>query len=214
VSASRSRAADGQSRADPPEGAGLEALREAAAGCRACHLWEKGTQTVFGEGDRRSRVMMVGEQPGDREDLEGRPFVGPAGRVLDDGLERAGIDRDAVYVTNIVKHFKWKARGKRRIHMTPSRIEVVACQPWFWAEMKAIQPEAVVLLGAVAAKAVMGSSFRVTRERGQMLEGPDGRTVLATVHPASILRGDPELRRQLMDEFVADLIPVRALLEG
>jgi DNA polymerase len=201
-------------RATPPEGAGLDALRAAAAGCRACDLWREATQTVFGEGKRRARVVMVGEQPGDREDREGRPFVGPAGRILDDALERAGIDRDSIYVTNMVKHFKWKPRGKRRIHMTPSRIEIVACQPWFWAEMKAIQPEAVVLLGAVAAKAVLGSGFRVTRERGRMLEGPSGQTMLATVHPASILRGDPELRDQLMDDLVADLAPVRRLLDA
>jgi uracil-DNA glycosylase len=157
---------------------------------------------------------MVGEQPGDQEDREGRPFVGPAGRLLDDALERAGIDRNAVYVTNVVKHFKWKPRGKRRIHMTPSRIEVVACQPWFWAEMKAIQPEAVVLLGAVAAKAVLGPGFRVTQERGQMLDGPAGQAMLATVHPASILRGDPEQRQQLLDDLVRDLGPVRRLLDG
>jgi uracil-DNA glycosylase len=200
--------------AAPPEGAGLAALREAAAGCRACDLWRGATQTVFGEGRRRSKVVMVGEQPGDREDLEGRPFVGPAGRLLDEALERAGIDRSAVYVTNIVKHFKWKPRGKRRIHMTPSRIEIVACQPWFWAEMKAIRPDAVVLLGAVAAKAVLGSGFRVTRERGRMIDGPEGRAMLATVHPASILRGDPEQRQKLLDDLVNDLAPVRRLLDA
>jgi uracil-DNA glycosylase len=200
--------------AAPPEGAGLAALREAAAGCRACDLWRGATQTVFGEGRRRSKVVMVGEQPGDREDLEGRPFVGPAGRLLDEALERAGIDRSSVYVTNIVKHFKWKPRGKRRIHMTPSRIEIVACQPWFWAEMKAIRPDAVVLLGAVAAKAVLGSGFRVTRERGRMIDGPEGRAMLATVHPASILRGDPEQRQKLLDDLVNDLAPVRRLLDA
>jgi uracil-DNA glycosylase len=200
--------------AAPPEGAGLAALREAAAGCRACDLWRGATQTVFGEGRRRSKVVMVGEQPGDREDLEGRPFVGPAGRLLDEALERAGIDRSAVYVTNIVKHFKWKPRGKRRIHMTPSRIEIVACQPWFWAEMKAIRPDAVVLLGAVAAKAVLGSGFRVTRERGRMIDGPEGRAMLATVHPASILRGDPEQRQKLLDDLVNDLAPVGRLLDA
>jgi uracil-DNA glycosylase len=200
--------------AAPPEGAGLAALREAAAGCRACDLWRGATQTVFGEGRRRSKVVMVGEQPGDREDLECRPFVGPAGRLLDEALERAGIDRSSVYVTNIVKHFKWKPRGKRRIHMTPSRIEIVACQPWFWAEMKAIRPDAVVLLGAVAAKAVLGSGFRVTRERGRMIDGPEGRAMLATVHPASILRGDPEQRQKLLDDLVNDLAPVRRLLDA
>src|SRR5215831_14098277 len=154
-----------QSTAEPlvPKKPNLENLREAAAGCRACDLWKRGTQTVFGEGSAEARVMMVGEQPGDKEDLQGRPFVGPAGAVLDKALSAAGIDRNDVYVTNIVKHFKWEPRGKRRIHKKPNTIEISACRPWLDAEIKVVKPEVVVLLGASAAQGVMGSQFRVTK---------------------------------------------------
>lgn len=184
----------------------LPALRAAAAGCRACPLWERGTQTVFGEGAEAARLMLVGEQPGDREDVEGRPFVGPAGRVLDDALVAAGIERADVYLTNAVKHFKWQARGKRRIHQRPAGPEIGACRPWLDAEIAAVRPEVVVCLGATAAQALLGPSFRVTRQRGQFVEGLMGPVVTATVHPSSILRApDDAARGQAMDAFVADL---------
>ena len=195
-----------------PEAAGIERLRSAAEHCRACALWRGATQTVFGSGPAHARIVMLGEQPGDREDRDGQPFVGPAGRVLDQALERAGIDRRSVYLTNVVKHFKWKPRGKRRIHMTPSQIEIVACQPWFWAEMKAIEPEVLVVLGAVAAKAVVAPGFRVTQKRGKPLPGPLGTTLVATVHPSSILRGDPEQREALLAALASDLAVARNVL--
>jgi uracil-DNA glycosylase len=191
----------------------LNALREEAAGCRRCDLWKLGTQTVFGEGPADARVVMAGEQPGDQEDRAGRPFVGPAGRVLDEALERAGIAREQIYVTNAVKHFKWQPRGKRRIHQRPGRSEITACQPWLLAELEAIDPLLLVLLGSVAASSVHGPSFRVTKQRGQPLPGPNGVTTLATVHPSSILRGDPADREQAMDGLVADLSLVPNLLE-
>jgi uracil-DNA glycosylase len=191
----------------------LNALREQAAGCRRCDLWKLGTQTVFGEGPADARVVMAGEQPGDQEDRAGRPFVGPAGRVLDEALERAGIAREQIYVTNAVKHFKWQPRGKRRIHQRPGRTEITACQPWLLAELEAIDPLLLVLLGSVAASSVHGPSFRVTKQRGQPLPGPNGVTTLATVHPSSILRGDPADREQAMDGLVADLSLVPDLLE-
>ncbi|HET7428253.1 MAG TPA: UdgX family uracil-DNA binding protein [Gaiellales bacterium] len=191
----------------------LNALREEAAGCRRCDLWKLGTQTVFGEGPADARVVMAGEQPGDQEDRAGRPFVGPAGRVLDEALERAGIAREQIYVTNAVKHFKWQPRGKRRIHQRPGRTEITACQPWLLAELEAIDPLLLVLLGSVAATSVHGPSFRVTKQRGQPLPGPDGVTTLATVHPSSILRGDPSDREQAMDGLVADLSLVPDLVE-
>ena len=150
----------------------LEELRAAAAGCRACDLWRNATQTVFGEGSERAEVMMVGEQPGDREDLEGRPFVGPAGRVLDKALEEVGIDRDLVYVTNVVKHFKWRPRGKRRIHQKPNAEEIRACRPWLDSELALVKPRVLVCLGSVAAQALLGRQFRVTRERGRFVESP------------------------------------------
>src|ERR671915_677967 len=156
-----------------PEKRTLSALREAAAGCRGCHLWRGATQTVFGEGRKSSRVMLVGEQPGDKEDRAGEPFVGPAGRELDRGLEAAGIERADAYVTNVVKHFKFEERGKRRIHKTPKRFEIDACGPWLEEELRVVRPEALVLLGATAAKALLGSSFRVTQHRGEMLEQPE-----------------------------------------
>jgi DNA polymerase len=184
----------------------LEELREEAASCRACDLWKTGTQTVFGEGGASAEVMMVGEQPGDREDIDGRPFVGPAGHVLDQGLERVGIDRDLVYVTNVVKHFKWRPRGKRRIHQKPNAEEIKACRPWLEGELAAVQPRVLVCLGAVAAQALLGRQFRVTRERGRFVDSPLAERVIATVHPSSILRAPDEAARETeMAGFVADL---------
>ena len=189
-----------------PENPTLPRLREAAARCRGCGLWQRGTQTVFGEGSPHARIMMVGEQPGDKEDLTGRPFVGPAGAVLDKALEEAGIDRDDVYVTNIVKHFKWEPRGKRRIHKKPSALEISACRPWLDAEIAATRPDVVVLLGATAAQGVLGRSFRVTHHRGQWVPSEIAPHVLATVHPSAILRApDDETRHEEMRKFVADL---------
>jgi uracil-DNA glycosylase len=171
-----------------PERRSLKALRETSAGCRGCHLWRYATQTVFGEGLKKSRVVFVGEQPGDKEDRAGRPFVGPAGRELDRALDAVGIDRSEVYVTNVVKHFAFEERGKRRMHRTPKRFEIEACKPWLEEELQVVRPEALVLLGATAAKALLGSSFRITRERGRPLESDLAPLVLATVHPSSILR--------------------------
>ena len=191
----------------------LASLRRTAAGCRACDLWRRGTQTVFGEGSARARVMLVGEQPGDREDLEGRPFVGPAGRVFDAALERAGIDRSAVYVTNAVKHFKWEPRGKRRIHQKPNSVEIAACRPWLDAEIALVKPEVLVCLGATAAQALLGRSFRVSRERGRFVPSGLAPRVLATVHPSSILRApDDETRRAETERFVSDLKKVARVL--
>ena len=192
----------------------LPKLRRAAAACRACDLWKRGTRTVFGEGSSRARVMLVGEQPGDREDLEGRPFVGPAGRILDASLERAGIDRRAVYVTNVVKHFKWEPRGKRRIHQKPNSVEIGACRPWLDAEIALVQPEVLVCLGATAAQALLGRAFRVSRQRGEFVASSLAPRVLATVHPSSILRApDDETRRAETRKFVADLKKVAKALE-
>lgn len=189
-----------------PERPSLEKLRQAAAGCKACDLWKLGTQTVFGEGSSRARVMLVGEQPGDKEDLQGRPFVGPAGAVLDKALAAAGIDRDEVYVTNMVKHFKWEPRGKRRIHKKPNTVEIKACRPWLDAEVRVIQPQVVVLLGATAAQGILGRDFRVTQHRGQWVPSDIAPHVLATVHPSSILRApDEESRHEEMRKFIADL---------
>ena len=198
--------------AQPPTGVGLDGLRSAAAKCRACELWEPATQTVFGEGPETARVVFVGEQPGDQEDRQGHPFVGPAGRLLDRGLESAGIESAAVYRTNAVKHFKWEPRGKRRIHKSPSRWEVAACGPWLAAELDALTPEVLVLLGATAAQAVFGAGFRVTRERGRPLPGPAGATAVAPVHPSAVLRARDEDREQEMAYFVADLRAAAALL--
>jgi uracil-DNA glycosylase family protein len=196
-----------------PDDRSLDALKEAAAGCRACDLWQKGTQTVFGEGPPQARVVMVGEQPGDQEDRVGKPFVGPAGQILDQALEAAGIDRSLVYVTNVVKHFKWEPRGKRRLHQRPDREEVKACLPWFEAEIAAVQPRVIVCLGATAAQALLGSDFRVTRQRGQMLASTLGPPIMATVHPSSILRAaDEPSRRLAMDQFIADLRLIREYL--
>ncbi|HEX6548876.1 MAG TPA: UdgX family uracil-DNA binding protein [Candidatus Dormibacteraeota bacterium] len=187
-------------------------LAEAAHDCKACDLWEKGTQTVFGEGSPKATVMLLGEQPGDQEDLQGRPFVGPAGHFLDRALEAAGIDRNRVYVTNVVKHFKWTPRGKRRIHATPNRAEVGACVPWLRAEVAVVQPRVIVCLGATAAKALLGPKFKVTEERGRLLPSGLGPPAVATVHPASILRSDED-REQATSEFVADLKTVAHYLE-
>lgn len=196
-----------------PDDRSLDALKEAAAGCRACDLWEKGTQTVFGEGPPQARVVMVGEQPGDQEDRMGKPFVGPAGQILDEALKAAEIDRSLVYVTNVVKHFKWEPRGKRRLHLRPDREEVAACLPWFEAEIAAVQPRVIVCLGATAAQALLGSGFRVTRERGQLLASTLGPPIMATVHPSSILRAaDEPSRRLAMDHFIADLRLIREYL--
>ncbi|HEY1596067.1 MAG TPA: UdgX family uracil-DNA binding protein [Thermoleophilaceae bacterium] len=189
-----------------PERQTLASLREAAAGCRGCHLYRDATQTVFGEGLKRSRVVMVGEQPGDREDRDGAPFVGPAGMLLDRGLADAGIDRRDLYVTNVVKHFKFVQRGKRRIHQTPVMEEITACRPWLEAELAQVKPELLVCLGAVAAKALFGSSFRVTRSRGQLVESELAPLATATVHPSSILRSrTDEERERAYQGFVADL---------
>src|ERR671926_1860062 len=171
-----------------PERRTLQSLRDAAAGCQGCHLWRGATQTVFGEGLKRARLMLVGEQPGDREDRAGRPFVGPAGRELDRALDEVGIDRKDAYVTNVVKHFKFEERGRRRIHATPKRFEIDACKPWLEEELRVVSPDAVILLGATAAKAILGSSFRVSQQRGEILESDLAPIVSATVHPSSILR--------------------------
>jgi uracil-DNA glycosylase family protein len=194
----------------------LTSLRRQAADCRRCDLWRDATQTVFGEGLRRSRVMLVGEQPGDAEDLAGRPFVGPAGRVLDEALDEAGIDRDDAYVTNAVKHFKWKARGKRRIHQRPNAGEIAACKPWLLGELEAVKPEVLVVLGAVAAQALLGSTFRVTKQRGVPLEETGyAAYVVATIHPAAVLREpDGESQARAHEGLVRDLKLARTLLDG
>jgi uracil-DNA glycosylase family protein len=183
----------------------LERVRREASGCRMCPLWEKGTQTVFGEGPPDARLMLVGEQPGDREDVEGRPFVGPAGRVLEDALREAGITRDSVYVTNAVKHFKWVAKGPRRIHDTPNEREVAACSPWLRSEIELVRPAVLVCMGATAAKAMLGKGFRLTKHRGEMFDQPDGPTLTATLHPSAILRGPSERRRDMRGGLVDDL---------
>jgi DNA polymerase len=196
-----------------PEKRTLAALREAAAGCRGCHLWRGATQTVFGEGLKRARVVFVGEQPGDREDRSGRPFVGPAGRELDRGLEEVGIDRSEAYVTNVVKHFKFELRGNRRLHKTPKRFEIDACRPWLDEELALLRPEAVVLLGATAGKAILGPKFRVTQERGRPIESDLAPLVTATIHPSAILRApDDDARQAERAAFTADLrVVARAL---
>lgn len=189
-----------------PTRATLEKLRKAAAGCRACPLWKLGTQTVFGEGPTHARIVFVGEQPGDQEDLAGRPFVGPAGRLLDQALEAAGIDRAETYVTNAVKHFKWEPAGKRRLHKKPSPREVAACKPWLNAELAVLEPEFVVALGATAAQDLMGPKFRVTQDRGKLFPVPWARKgLVATVHPSSILRMPSGDRDEATATFIADL---------
>src|SRR6266705_990625 len=189
-----------------PERKSLKAFREAAADCKACDLWERGTQTVFGEGPRRAEVFFVGEQPGNEEDLTGKPFVGPAGRLLDDALSEAGIDRAQTYVTNVVKHFKWEPRGKRRIHKKPNAREITACRPWLEAEIALINLTVIVALGATAAQALLGPQFRVTKQRGQFIESTLAPYVMATVHPSSILRApDDDTRRLEYRRFIDDL---------
>ena len=184
----------------------LSSLKGAAAGCQACDLWKTGTQTVFGEGARRVKVMFVGEQPGNEEDLSGRPFVGPAGRLLDDALDTAGIDRKQTYVTNVVKHFKWEPRGKRRIHKKPNSLEIAACRPWLEAEIALIKPDVIVALGATAAQSLLGPQFRVTKQRGEFIPSTLAPYVMATVHPSSILRApDDEARHLEMRLFIDDL---------
>ncbi|MDT5069963.1 MAG: uracil-DNA glycosylase [Mycobacterium sp.] len=196
-----------------PDTASVTELAAAARGCRGCHLHQDATQTVFGAGPRTARMMLVGEQPGDQEDKAGEPFVGPAGRILDKALDAAGIGRDDLYVTNAVKHFKFTVRterGKRRIHQTPSRTEVVACRPWLLAELDAVHPDVVVLMGAVAAKSLLGNDFRLTAHRGELLrlatdDGERNQELVVTVHPSSILRGPPERRDEALNGLVEDL---------
>ena len=197
-----------------PDNHTLDALRDAAAGCRGCDLWEAATQTVFGDGAARARLMLVGEQPGDREDIEGKPFVGPAGRILDEGLEAAGVPRSAVYLTNAVKHFRWVRRGKRRLHEKPNSGQVRACRPWLDAEVEAVRPRLLVLLGATAAQSVLGPAFRVTQHRGKVISTPLGVPAVATVHPSSILRApDDASREEAMAAFGADLRSVAQALQ-
>ena len=191
----------------------LPSLRKAAAGCRGCPLWQTGTQTVFGEGAADARVLFVGEQPGDQEDRAGRPFVGPAGRLLDEALDLAGIDRSLAYLTNAVKHFKWEARGTRRIHAKPAWSEQMACRPWLEAELTVVQPAVLVCLGATAAQSLLGKQFRVTKERGRWLDSELAQHVTATIHPSAILRQrDDESRHAEMDAFVRDLKLVASVL--
>jgi uracil-DNA glycosylase len=196
-----------------PEHPSLATLRELARGCKACDLWQRGTQTVFGEGAPHVKLVMVGEQPGNDEDLAGRPFVGPAGKLLDRALERAGIDRREVYVTNVVKHFKWEPRGKRRIHAKPNAAEIRACLPWLEAELTIVKPDVLVCLGATAAQALLGAKFKVSQQRGELVASPLAPRVMATVHPSSILRApDDETREEEMERFVADLQKVARTL--
>jgi DNA polymerase len=191
----------------------LNTLREEAAHCTNCDLYKTGTQTVFGEGSQSALVMFIGEQPGDREDLAGRPFVGPAGALLDKSLEEAGIDRAKVYVTNVVKHFKWEPRGKRRIHKKPNAVEISACRPWLEAELHVVKPKAIICLGSTAAQAVIGPKFRVSIQRGQFVPSELAEFVTATVHPSSILRApSDELRRSERARFVDDLRKIREVL--
>ena len=189
-----------------PEQLTLPSLKAAAADCKGCDLWKKGTQTVFGEGKRRATALFVGEQPGNEEDLTGKPFVGPAGRIFDSALEEAGINRQQTYVTNVVKHFKWEPRGKRRIHKKPNSQEINACRPWLEAEIAVVKPQVIVALGATAAQALLGAQFRVTKNRGEFLESTLAPYIMATVHPSSILRApDDETRRLEYRRFVDDL---------
>ena len=198
---------------EPLNARSLRSVADAARGCRACDLWRRGTQTVFGEGPRTADLMLIGEQPGDIEDRQGQPFVGPAGHVLDDGLAAAGIDRRTVYVTNAVKHFKWTPRGKRRLHEKPNGTEIAACQHWLELELRLVRPSLVVALGATASQALLGPRFRVTRERGKLRESPLAPRVVATVHPSSILRA-ADRRDAEMAAFVKDLRAAAKLMRG
>lgn len=196
-----------------PERKSLKAFREAAADCKGCDLWERGTQTVFGEGARRAEIVFVGEQPGNEEDLTGKPFVGPAGRLLDNALAEASIDRRQTYVTNVVKHFKWEPRGKRRIHKKPNPREVAACRPWLEAEINLVKPKVIVCLGATAAQALLGPQFKVSKQRGEFIESTLAPYIMATVHPSSILRApDDETRHAEKRKFIDDLKRVVAVL--
>jgi DNA polymerase len=188
-----------------PNNPTLPRLREAAAGCTACPLYKTATQTVFGEGSANAELVFVGEQPGDQEDLQGRPFVGPAGKLFDNALEDAGIERSQVYVTNVVKHFKWQSGGKRRIHQKPNWSEIAACRPWLDAELEVIKPRVLVCLGATAAQALLGRDFRVSRQRGELVRSDLAESVIATVHPSSILRAEEETREQEYASLVRDL---------
>ncbi len=197
-----------------PEKPTIDTVRSAARDCKACDLFKRGTQTVFGEGPRKAQIMMVGEQPGDAEDVAGQPFVGPAGKLLDRALEEAGIDRRLVYVTNVVKHFKWEPRGKRRIHAKPNGAEIAACRPWLETEILLVKPRVLVCLGATAAQALLGRAFKVSQQRGTFVPSSLAPRVTATVHPSSILRApDDESRREEMRRFVMDLKRVAAELE-
>lgn len=196
-----------------PNRKSIKAFREAAADCRACDLWKRGTQTVFGDGARRAEIVFVGEQPGNEEDLSGQPFVGPAGRLLNDALVEAGIDRTQTYVTNVVKHFKWEPRGKRRIHKKPNAGEINACRPWLEAEINLVKPKIIVCLGATAAQALLGSKFKVSKQRGQFIESTLAPYIMATVHPSSILRApDDETRHLEKRRFIDDLKKVAHVL--
>jgi uracil-DNA glycosylase family protein len=196
-----------------PDRTTLQKLRDVAHDCHACDLYKRGTQTVFGEGPSKAEVMLVGEQPGDAEDIAGHPFVGPAGRLLDKALEEAGIDRSRVYVTNVVKHFKWEPRGKRRIHSKPNGAEIAACRPWLETEILLVKPRVLVALGATAAQALLGKSFKVTQQRGRFVDSPLASCVTATVHPSSILRAPDDASRDAeMKRFVQDLKRVAAEL--
>jgi uracil-DNA glycosylase len=198
-----------------PAGPTIPSLQSAAQGCRACELWQKGTQTVFGEGRSAADVMLVGEQPGDKEDIAGRPFVGPAGHLLDTALEEAGIDRRRAYVTNVVKHFNWVPKGKRRIHRKPNMSHITACRPWLEAEIDVVKPRALVCLGATAAQAIIGRDFKVSQQRGELVECDLAPMVTATVHPSSLLRVPPDVDRDAeIERFVADLRRVAGYLSG
>jgi DNA polymerase len=191
--------------ATPPTSS-LSAVREAAQDCTACHLYKRATQTVFGKGPKRASIMLVGEQPGDYEDVAGKPFVGPAGKILDRALAEAGINRDEVYVTNAVKHFKWEPRGKRRIHQKPNAREIAACRPWLEAELRLVKPKLLVCLGSTAGQTIFGPSFRVTRERGKVLSSKIAPKVVATIHPSVLLRQPDEMSRDReYARFVVDL---------
>jgi uracil-DNA glycosylase family protein len=196
--------------AQPPDTTSWSAVREAAKNCEACHLYKRATQTVFGEGPKSAALMLVGEQPGDQEDVAGKPFVGPAGKIMDRALQDAGIDRTEVYVTNAVKHFKWEPRGKRRIHQKPNSREIAACRQWLEAELRIVKPKLVVAMGATAGQTIFGPTFRVTRERGKVLSSNFAPKVLATVHPSSLLRQpDEESRQREYERFVVDLRAAR-----
>jgi len=198
-----------------PEQLTLLSLKAAAADCKGCDLWKRGTQTVFGEGKRRATALFVGEQPGNEEDLTGKPFVGPAGRMFDNALDDAGINRQQTYVTNVVKHFKWEPRGKRRIHKKPNSQEINACRPWLEAEIAVVKPQVIVALGATAAQALLGAQFRVTKQRGEFLESTLAPYIMATVHPSSILRApDDETRRLEYRRFVEDLKKLARVLKS